>query len=133
MSDLFSEYERAEAEAQRGMDQSAATAEQDRPGWSEAAYSLLCRFAADHPEGFTSEDVADAGEPLGLGSSKAWGAVYQRAARNGIIVKAGYAPTRRRHLSPSRPRPRTSPPNRGPSWDQLPGSWPLPQGYSPAG
>jgi hypothetical protein len=61
-------------------------------GWGEAAYAYLCRYAKEHPSGFTTELVRAwaASEGLEDDSPSAWGAVVRRAKKNGVIEFAGY-------------------------------------------
>lgn len=92
----------AAAKAEAGIAAALEHTERDALGWSDLALAFLHRHARRHFR-FTSEQVADAGREWGLiepASPKAWGAVYQRAQRLGIISKVGYGVAYRRHLSP---------------------------------
>jgi hypothetical protein len=77
-------------------------AEAERPQWSDVAIMFLTRYARNHAT-FISEDVTAAAAEFGLRTvqPKAWGAVFLTAARGGIIVKAGYGISNRRHRSPT--------------------------------
>lgn len=80
--------------------QSADHAERVSPEWKERAYSALKQFCTTH-ERFTSYDFRHAGLILSPTTDKAFGAVFQRAARAGIIANVGYEKHPERHLSPT--------------------------------
>ena len=65
------------------------------PRWSDKAFELLCEHAQRHAE-FTSEDVRFAAKDSipAPPDGRAWGGVFQRAARAGIIARAGYVQAR---------------------------------------
>ncbi len=93
----------AELAAAHGMSQSAAHAEAVDDGFHERAYSLLaafCRLQATNP--FTSEDFRlyahREGFPIAV--PKALGAVFKRAAKNGLISRDGFSKAFARHGSP---------------------------------
>ncbi len=88
-------------EADAGMARAADHAERVVPAWSSTAYSFLLCFATMRAQ-FTSEDCSEWAAGMGLEqpSPRAWGSIYRRAAQAGIIVKAGYGVSKRRHLSP---------------------------------
>jgi len=76
-------------------------AERVHPEWKNEAYTFLVQFAQSHAE-FISEDVGDAHEKAGLPqppTRRAWGALYQKAAREGYIVQCGLGRSRLRHAS----------------------------------
>jgi hypothetical protein len=70
--------------------------------WPERAYAFLEQFARANPE-FISEDVSDASKSVtGFPqppSDRAWGSVYVKAARAGLIEQCGAGRSRRRHAS----------------------------------
>jgi len=87
--------ERAEAERLRdeGMERAADHAEREIPEWRNEARRILEITAALH-RNFTSEDIKIQADIRGLPrppEPRAWGAVIQRAARDGIIRKVGWA------------------------------------------
>jgi hypothetical protein len=95
---------RLEAELERdlGMARSLSHQSQVVPEWGELAYAFLVNYAREHAS-FISEDVATEYARTTLPqviSPRAWGPVYQRAARAGIIAKDGYGTATSRHLSP---------------------------------
>jgi hypothetical protein len=90
------------AERDAGIARAAASAERAHPRWCDMALAFLHRYARSHRE-FLAEDCTAAAVAWGLAmpSQQAFGGVYQRAARLGMITKIGYAPSKRRHLSPA--------------------------------
>jgi hypothetical protein len=98
-------FELAESKAQRdaGMKLAADHAEEVSPGWSEAAYQWLRRYANLHSR-FISEHCTSWAAEQGFSSPadpRAWGAVFKRASKEGIIVRVGYGTSLRRHCSPT--------------------------------
>ncbi len=65
--------------------------------WKESALLAVIDFAEAHPGEFcTAEIIRGYAETRGLDEPpdrRAWGHVFIVAARQGLIVKAGYAPT----------------------------------------
>lgn len=95
--------EDARAARDAGIKQAADHAEEVRPDWSALADEALRIFVAGKRGTgvtFTSEDVrssvaaAFVPHPPHL---RAWGSVFVRAARAGLIVKAGIVESRARH------------------------------------
>lgn len=95
--------EEARAARDAGIQQAAEHAEEVHPDWNNLAYEALRVFAAGKrgtSATFTSEDVrgsiaaAFVPQPPHL---RAWGAVFQRAARAGLIAKAGIVESRAAH------------------------------------
>jgi hypothetical protein len=85
-----------------GMARALAHAERTQPDWGELAYQFLRRFAEATPI-FISEDVSDHSrgdhafpQPP---TDRAWGPVYRRALRDGVIEQSGIGRSRRRHAS----------------------------------
>lgn len=95
----FSRAERNEA-MQRAVD----AADGRVPKWSDVALEYVRLYAIQHRgERFIGRDVTQAAKAYGLEAptnDKAWGAVLMRAAREGVIVRVGYAQDPNRHLSP---------------------------------
>jgi hypothetical protein len=61
------------------------------------AYVFLVEFARRRTGPFSGEDVTDAAAEAGIhpGELRAWGAVFQRAARNGVIRQSNVSFRRR--------------------------------------
>ena len=75
-----------------GIKQALDHAEEVTPEWPELAYKFLCDYIRKHPGEFMTEDVRQAAagivpEPPSL---RAWGGVIVKAAKSGLIVRAGY-------------------------------------------
>lgn len=95
--------------AEDGIRRSADHAEAVEPGWAGRAYALLREYADScwgdefTRHDFTSEDfrkfLADIDFPVAV--PKALGAVFKKAARNRVIERAGFAPSKDRHCSPT--------------------------------
>lgn len=89
-----------------GIQRSLTAAERRAEGWAEWAYSALVRYCqAAHL--LTAEEVREwAHRVLDLPEPpdpRAWGGIFQRAVRAGIVVRDGYRPHRdpSRHGAPS--------------------------------
>jgi len=97
---LALDYSRAARD--EGMARAADHAEGIEPGWGAAAYRVLCDYARDCDEPFTSEDFRDWLQTIQFPCPvpKALGAVFQRAARRRVIKRCGTGISRHRHLSP---------------------------------
>lgn len=97
------DFAAARAARDEGIQRSANKAARAAETWPEDAYNFLCRYARTH-ERFISEELTACADRMGYGaptSSKAWGAIFQRASREGIIRRDGYGVSLRRHCSPS--------------------------------
>ena len=86
-----------------GITRAAEHADSDTPGWTKIAYEFLeaCAGVRQHP--FLAEDVLEMAAAAHLPpppDSRAWGAIFRRAARKGVIAKAGYAPAKTSNCSP---------------------------------
>lgn len=85
-----------------GMQQSLDHAQAVNPLWGEIAYLFLLRFARCNAS-FISEDVSDAANASltfpAPPTDRAWGSVYRRAIKEGLIVQDGAGRSRRRHAS----------------------------------
>ena len=95
------EMSRARAQRDDGMSRAARHAESDYPGWADVAFRFLNNFAVTHQH-FISEDVSDASRAWGMvqpSTDRAWGNVYKRAIKDGVIVQDGAGRSRRRHAS----------------------------------
>lgn len=78
--------------------------------WRKSARGYLLEYIARHPRSqfpdgvtFLAEDIREYAEAHGFDrppDGRAWGVVFQSAAREGLIRKAGYAPARSSNLSP---------------------------------
>lgn len=103
MSQLPIDFEAARAARDSGIQRAADHADSDTPGWGEVALSFLERYAREN-EQFISEECTQVADRLGYGSptdSRAWGAVFLKASRKGLIERIGYGVSKRRHLSPT--------------------------------
>lgn len=91
----------ARRQAEAGMAQALNNADNKIPNWSSMAYSFLLSYARTHRY-FISEDVSGASKEQGLPqppTDRAWGQVYRRAIKAGIIVRDGAGISARRHGS----------------------------------
>lgn len=91
------------ARAQRdvGMQLAADHADAVQPKWSDVAYAFLCQYARNN-RSFISEDVSDASKAWGMvqpPTDRAWGMVYRKALKAGVILQDGTGTSRRRHAS----------------------------------
>lgn len=96
------DFEAARRARDEGMSRAQAHAEADVPGWSDTAYGFLLAYARVH-ERFISEDVSGASKARRdfpqPPTDRAWGPVYRRAVRDGVIVQDGAGRSARRHAS----------------------------------
>lgn len=94
------DFTAARARRDVGMQRAVDHADRVTDGWREIARAHVEEFARKHST-FLAEDVIaaarDVPEPP---TRKAWGAVIQRAAREGIIEKIGFAPAKTSNCSP---------------------------------
>lgn len=91
--------EQVQVERDLGIARAEGAANRQVPGWSELAFRFLRRFAMTAQE-FTGEDVTEAFNKTDFTKPKddrAWGGVYQRAVREGVMEK---------HPTKTRPRAR---------------------------
>ena len=104
MFDLFEFADRtawARRERDAGMAQATDHADDVVPEWQDMAFDFLVAFAKRHPF-FISEDVSYASKGAGFPqppTDRAWGSVYRRAAKAGLIVQHGIGRSNRRHRS----------------------------------
>lgn len=92
---LAIDFERAAGNAGRdaGMRVAADHAEDIQPGWTDRAYALLCEYIATKPAPFTSPEFRRIAASRGLSSpasNMAWGSVFMRASKAGLIERNGY-------------------------------------------
>jgi hypothetical protein len=86
-----------------GMQLALEHAESESEDWGEVAYAFLLRFVMFHAYPFISEDVSDSSKEDPTfpqpPTDRAWGAIYRRAVKNGLIHQVGAGRSRRRHAS----------------------------------
>lgn len=73
----------------RGMTLAAEKADREYEGWTTLAYAFLKRFIAERKQ-FWPWELVDASVEYGLAQPtnlRAWGGIYQRAAKAGLIVQ----------------------------------------------
>jgi hypothetical protein len=72
--------------------------EKRSPGWKDQAYAYLKTFAQFSPE-FTAEDVRHAADDVvpAAKEPRAWGGIFQRASREGLIKTVNYVPMKAAH------------------------------------
>ena len=86
-----------------GMQQAVSHAERIDDEWPDRAYAFLREFARRNAQ-FISENLTGEAISLGYGSpadARAWGAIFSKAARAGVIERIGYGVSVRRHCSPT--------------------------------
>ncbi len=94
------EREAARAARDDGIRRAVEHADAVEPRWVDQAYDVLLDFLRRpeaHVASFTSEDVREHAAALGLPEPphlRAWGGVFQRASRAGIIARAGVTTAR---------------------------------------
>lgn len=101
MQQLTLDHALASAEADAGMKAALDHAEREVEKWGELAYLFLEQFCRRNRT-FISEDVSGASKSWGLiqpPTDRAWGAVYRRAIRSGLIAQDGTGRSLRRHHS----------------------------------
>lgn len=89
----------AELRRELGVSRAASRAHRHAPGWEDDAVSAVKRFAETH-ESFIAEDVRETFHTPAEIDGRAWGAVLQRARREGLIRADGYAPANSSNRSP---------------------------------
>jgi len=92
---IVTSMDEARARRDAGMASALDHAEQDAPGWGEQCFSLLRTYAAMQHHDFTIETFRAWAHAHGLPmppESRAFGPVTQRAIRESVIVRTGYAP-----------------------------------------
>ena len=100
---MLQTMERVEQSARRGMDTALAHAEQIEVKWGDLALAFLHRHARKAKK-FIASDVTEASKKWGLvqpPTTKAWGSVYRRAVKRGMIQSCGTVKSPTRHGSPT--------------------------------
>lgn len=79
-----------------GMERAKDAAERRQPTWGDVAYGLIERHARKHKL-FTAEDFTDAAADFGLETKdgRAFGSIFHKAVRNGIIKRSNVTYQRR--------------------------------------
>lgn len=89
----------AELRRDLGVTRAANAAHRNAPGWEDDALAAVRRFALTH-ETFIAEDArATIAIPDGV-DGRAFGAVMQRARREGLVRADGFAPANSSNRSP---------------------------------
>lgn len=94
-------FEQAAAKRDDGIARAIDHAEAVDSSWPEDAFAALARYCETSTGPFLSEDMREAAHNSGLAAPpdrRAWGAIVKRAAREGLIVKAGAEPARSSNL-----------------------------------
>jgi hypothetical protein len=97
------DFEAARARRAAGMASAFEHAESDVPGWGAQCFQMLVAYAAEQHHSFTIETFRAWAHARGLpvpAESRAFGPVTQRAIRQGVIVRTGYAPAASSNGSP---------------------------------
>lgn len=96
----------AEALRDSGIELSKQTADNKSEGWSERTYQMFKNWIKNKKGSFLGEDFRNDAESKGNEippSSRAYGHILVRAAKEGLIIKIGYGRTSnpRAHKTPS--------------------------------
>jgi hypothetical protein len=90
--------------AQAGIEQAVSAADREIEGWSDMALRYVRLYATQNRgKQFIGHNIVQASITAGIiqpPNLKAWGWPLQRAAREGIIVRVGYAEDPNRHGNP---------------------------------
>jgi len=89
------DWDKAQRRRDRGMASAVRHTCEEAPGWPDRAYGYLQRYAGLDLEPWTIEQFRAWAIEQGLdrpAEERAYGGVTQRALRNGLIVRVGYAP-----------------------------------------
>lgn len=100
MSHQFT-LDQALARQKDGMERALSHAEQECSTWPELAFRFLEMYCRKNLS-FISEDVSSASKDYGLvqpPTDRAWGPIYKRAQKAGMIVMDGTGRSKRRHAS----------------------------------
>lgn len=67
--------------------------------FSDKAYDFIQTYLSDLPAGASGEDITDACKAAGIipHDDRAFGPVFMRLAKHGVITKAGYRPRAKGH------------------------------------
>lgn len=94
----------ARAQRDESMQRAVDAAEGRVPRWGEVAFQYIRLYAQQHKgTRFIGRDITQAAKVYGLespASEKAWGGPVQRAVREGVLRKVGFAQDPNRHCSP---------------------------------
>lgn len=86
-----------------GIQRAADHADEVDPTWRERALGYVKLYVVAHSAPFLAEDVRAEAEKDGLSpppTKRAWGPVLQKAAREGIVKRVGYAPANSSNRAP---------------------------------
>ena len=100
---LTFEHQAAREAGELGMRRALEHAEAEHVGWGQLALMFLAHYAQQHKR-FTSYELRKAARDWGLvmpPTDKAFGPIFQRAAREGVIHGNGYVAHPERHASPT--------------------------------
>lgn len=89
---------RARGERDAGICAAAEHADSVDPSWSFKAYAWLCQYAYDHQYLTCIPVTRQFPSPT---TNKAYGSLFVKAQRDGIIEKVGYVENPERHNSPT--------------------------------
>ena len=104
MTQLTIEYEIARRQRDEGMDRALDKAERDVPKWGDLALDWLRRYAETHEEfpGWFVTQGAELDPNFPKAKGQAWGAIWVRAQKAGIVRDSGKRmPHPRRHGCPA--------------------------------
>ena len=95
----------AQQRADTGMALAEEKANNQKWGWSDDALHGIETYCIAHSDDqFLAEQVREWAEGMGIvdkaENERAWGAVFKRAARLGVIKRIGYAPSKSSNLAP---------------------------------
>lgn len=94
----------AETLRDQGIAKALHSAERECPNWTENAYSFLLNYIKSNKE-FMAEDVREASKGIVSDppSQRAWGGVFVRAVKSGLITRKGFRNTRnaKAHCTPA--------------------------------
>lgn len=96
-------FEAARRARDAGIARVAESSEELTPGWQDRALDLLRRYAHAQVTPFLGEEFRLWAHAHGLEEphdGRAFGPVFQRAVRLGVIERAGYAPAASSNCSP---------------------------------
>jgi hypothetical protein len=97
------DFETARRRRDSGIARAADHANAETSGWTEIAFDFLEACAKVRAAPFLAEDVIEMAKAAHLPEppdGRAWGGVFQRGARRGLIQKAGFAPAKTSNCSP---------------------------------
>ena len=101
--DRVSRMDMARAKRDEGMGRALDHAEREMVSWGETAFSYLVWYAETHdkfPAWFATQAADLTGAVPAPPTRKAWGSIFIRAARTGVIRKDGYRADPNRHANP---------------------------------